>query len=107
MSISEKKFNKILTGILVVVVSGIVVVGAVFGRSIVEKIIQNKEAQNAVNEFDQRDNQILQMKQKILHLIQVYLQIVQKINHQEMELALSNYIMDMLLLEKLKFLKLN
>ena len=55
MSISEKKFNKILTGILVVVVSGIVVVGAVFGRSIVEKIIQNKEAQNAVNEFDQRE----------------------------------------------------
>ena len=54
MSISEKKFNKVLTGILVVVVTGIVVVGAVFGRSIVEKIIQNKEAENAVNEFDQR-----------------------------------------------------
>ena len=54
MSISEKKFNKVLTGILVVVVAGIVVVGAVFGRSIVEKIIQNKEAENAVNEFDQR-----------------------------------------------------
>ena len=54
MSISEKKFNKVLTGILVVVVVGIVLVGAVFGRSIVEKIIQNKEAENAVNEFDQR-----------------------------------------------------
>ena len=54
MSLSEKKFNKVLTGILVVVVVGIVLVGAVFGRSIVEKIIKNKEGQEAVNEFDNR-----------------------------------------------------
>ena len=54
MSLSEKKFNKVLTGILVVVVVGIVLVGAVFGRGIVDKIIKNKEAQEAVNEFDNR-----------------------------------------------------
>ena len=54
MSLSEKKFNKVLSGILIVVVVGIVLVGAVFGRSIVEKIKKNREAQEAVNEFDNR-----------------------------------------------------
>lgn len=54
MSLSEKKFNKVLTVILIIVVVGIVCVGAVFGRQVVEKIIRNKDQQEGLNEFNNR-----------------------------------------------------
>ena len=52
MSLSEKKFNKVLTVVLIIVVVGIICVGAVFGKQVVNRIMGNKDLQEGLNEFD-------------------------------------------------------